>query len=107
MSLCEPQDVHFQCPPSCAPAKTVHDYEEDVACRSKKDSCMRAPAKTVHDYEEDVACRSKKTVACMPGSEEREIEIRTPPETVLIVKRSSRDNGAMQRAVDTRTPGEA
>ena len=57
----------------------------------KKDSCMRAPAKTVHDYEEDVACRSKKTVACMPGSEEREIEIRTPPETVLIVKRSSRD----------------
>ena len=57
----------------------------------QKDSCMRAPAKTVHDYEEDVACRSKKTVACMPGSEEREIEIRTPPETVLIVKRSSRD----------------
>ena len=83
MSLCEPQDVHFQCPPSCAPAKTVHDYEEDVACRSKK------------------------TVACMPGSEEREIEIRTPPETVLIVKRSSRDNVAMQGSVDTRTPCEA
>ena len=83
MSLCEPQDVHFQCPPSCAPAKTVHDYEEDVACRSKK------------------------TVACMPGSEEREIEIRTPPETLLIVKRSSRDNVAMQGSVETRPPSEA
>ena len=49
----------------------------------------------------------QKTVACMPGSEEREIEIRTPPETVLIVKRSSRDDVAMQGSVDTRAPCEA